>query len=185
MPTPSRTSPESIVATGRALLESRGLDGLTLTAVATEVGVKTPSLYKHVASRGDLIRRIAEDVVDDLAAALDSAPRGDDARQDVISLSNTFRDFARKNPGGYGLIFGSLPEEMRPDTDRLLRSSAAVLRTAGALAGEDRKLEAARTLTAWAHGFVTMELAGAFRLGGDIDQAFSFGAQRLADALAG
>lgn len=185
MPTPSRTSLQSIVAAGRALLESRGLNGLTLKAVATEVGVRTPSLYKHVASRGDLIRRIAEDVVDDLAVALDSAPGGDDARQDVIRLSNAFRDFATKNPGGYGLIFGALPEEMRPDTDRLLRSSAAVLRAAGALAGEDRKLEAARTLTAWAHGFVTMELAGAFRLGGDIDQAFSFGARRLADALAG
>lgn len=185
MPTPARTSLESIIASGRALIESRGLDGLTLKAVAAEVGVKTPSLYKHVANRGDLIRRIAEDVVDDLAAVLNSAPRGDDARQDFISLSHAFRDFAIKNPGGYALIFGALPEEMRPDTDRLLHSSASVLRAASALAGEDRKLEAARTLTAWAHGFVTMELAGAFRMGGDIDQAFSFGAQRLADAIAG
>lgn len=185
MPTPARTSLDSIVASGRKLIESEGLDSLTLKAVATSEGVKTPSLYKHVASRADLIRRIADDVVDDLAAALDSAPRGDDARQDAISLVNAFRGFAMKNPGGYGLIFGALPEEMRPDTGRLLRSSGAVLSTVSALAGEDSKLEATRTLTAWAHGFVSMELAGAFRLGGDIDQAFSFGARRLADALAG
>lgn len=185
MPTPSRTSFESIIDAGRSLLESRGLDGLTMNAVASAVGVKTPSLYKHVASRGDLIRGIAESVIDDLTVALGSAPRGGDARQDVVSLANSIREFARGNPAGYGLIFSALPEEMRPDTDRLLRSSAAVLRTAGALAGEDKKLEAARTLTAWAHGFVTMELAGAFRLGGDIDKAFDYGARRLADALAG
>ena len=42
---------------------------------------------------------------------------------------------------------------------------------------------AARTVTAWAHGFVTMELAGAFRLGGDVDRAFAYGVDHLAGAL--
>jgi hypothetical protein len=39
-------------------------------------------------------------------------------------------------------------------------------------------------VVAWAHGFVSMELAGAFRLGGDVDDAFAFGVDRLASALA-
>jgi hypothetical protein len=30
-----------------------------------------------------------------------------------------------------------------------------------------------------------MEIAGAFRMGGDVDAAFDFGVERLADALAG
>ncbi len=37
----------------------------------------------------------------------------------------------------------------------------------------------ARTMVAWAHGFVTMELAGAFRLGGDIDAAYAFGIESI------
>ncbi|WP_433133439.1 TetR-like C-terminal domain-containing protein [Micromonospora sp. CA-240977] len=61
----------------------------------------------------------------------------------------------------------------------------AVLRVAGNLAGEAHALDAARTLTAWANGFISMELAGAFKLGGDIDKAYEFGIARLADALAG
>ena len=36
-------------------------------------------------------------------------------------------------------------------------------------------LEGARTIVAWAHGFVSMELAGAFRLGGDLEGAYLFG----------
>jgi len=66
----------------------------------------------------------------------------------------------------------------------LAEASAPVLRVAAALVGEDDALPAARTVTAWANGFVTMELSGAFRLGGDVDRAFDYGVERLADALA-
>ena len=41
----------------------------------------------------------------------------------------------------------------------------------------------ARTVTAWASGFIAMELAGQFRFDGDVDHAFEFGVDRLADAL--
>jgi WHG domain-containing protein len=60
-----------------------------------------------------------------------------------------------------------------------------VMRVAADLAGEQYALEAARTLTAWANGFISMELAGSFQLGGDIERAYEFGIARLADALAG
>ena len=37
--------------------------------------------------------------------------------------------------------------------------------------------------TAWATGFLQMELAGAFRLGGDVDEAFDYGLDRLIHGL--
>ena len=49
----------------------------------------------------------------------------------------------------------------------------------GRLVGEADALEGARTIVAWAHGFVTMELAGAFRLGGDLDAAYAFGIEAI------
>jgi hypothetical protein len=51
------------------------------------------------------------------------------------------------------------------------------------LAGERHVLEAARTITAWANGFISMELAGAFKLDGDIDHAYEFGIACLSNAL--
>lgn len=46
---------------------------------------------------------------------------------------------------------------------------------AASLAGPEHALESARLVVAWAHGFVSMELAGAFRLGGNVDTAFALG----------
>lgn len=59
----------------------------------------------------------------------------------------------------------------------------AVLHASARLAGEADALEAARTVTAWANGFIAMELAGAFRLGGDVDRAFAYGIDRLTRAI--
>jgi hypothetical protein len=63
------------------------------------------------------------------------------------------------------------------------RASAPILRVARELVGVDAALEAARLVTAWATGFIDMELAGAFRLGGDVDRAFEFGLERLERGL--
>ncbi|HEY6635960.1 MAG TPA: TetR-like C-terminal domain-containing protein [Acidimicrobiia bacterium] len=184
MPTHSRTSLPEIVSTGRALVESDGPDRLTMQRLAKAVGVKAPSLYKHVDGRDHLIRLIAEDVVADLIAALDEAVSGIDPREDLGALAHALRHFAHANPEAYGLLFSQLPEEQRPDAALLEQGVAALLRTTEALAGEDDALEAARTVTAWGHGFITMELAGAFRLGGDVDRAFEFGLDRLVTVLA-
>ena len=60
MPTPDRTSLADIVAAARQILESEGLAGLTMQAVAQRVGVRAPSLYKRVRNRDDLIRLVTE-----------------------------------------------------------------------------------------------------------------------------
>lgn len=183
MPTPAHTSLEEIVRAGRRLLERDGVDGLTMQRVADAVGVRAPSLYKRVDGRPDLIRLIAEDVIVELAGILDESETGE-ARQDLVAFAHAFRAFAHANPAAYDLVFARLPEghEMDPGTNA--RASASVVRAAGLLAGPEHALDAARTVVAWAHGFIGMELAGAFRLGGDVDAAFDFGIERLVIAIA-
>jgi hypothetical protein len=62
-------------------------------------------------------------------------------------------------------------------------ASEAILHLAGTLAGADHEIEAARTFTAWAAGFVSMELNGGFNLGGDIEQAWEFGVTKIVAAI--
>ena len=77
----------------------------------------------------------------------------------------------------------NLPPGSRPPpsaTPRRPRRSCALTER---LVGPERALEAARLVTAFAHGFVSMELSGAFRLGGDVDEAYRYGVGVLVDAL--
>ena len=74
MPTPDRTSLDEIVRAGRRLLESAGLDGLTMQAVADSVGVRAPSLYKRVRGRAELVALIAEATAHELGDELVPLP---------------------------------------------------------------------------------------------------------------
>jgi AcrR family transcriptional regulator len=180
MPTPARTSLAAIVRAGRDILESDGLEGLTMQRVAERVGVRPPSLYKRVRGRGELIRLMGEAAFIELGETLEQAASSGDAAADLRAIATSFRGFARAQPRAYGLLFGVLPDEWRPAPEAYQGALQALFRVIAGLAAPDEVLEAARTVVAWAHGFVSMENAGAFRLGGDVDQAFAFGVDRLA-----
>jgi AcrR family transcriptional regulator len=183
VPTPARTSVDEIVEASRAILEREGLDGLTMARVASAVGVRPPSLYKRVRDRGELVRLVANDIGDELAVTLEAAAGTGDARVDLRRIAFAFRAWALAHPNAYALLFGRPSVGARMGIEVTARSSAPLLRTAEALAGPYEALEAARTFVAWATGFVTMELADAFKLGGDVDRAFAYGVDRLSASI--
>ena len=183
MPAPARTTTPAVVAAARRLLEQHGLDALTMQAVADAVGVRAPSLYKRVAGRDALLRLIVDQAALELADDLDRAVRGADPAADLRAVAEAFRAFARRNPATYPLLFD--PRQGGMSAESRDRASDAVRRVAAALAGDEHALQAARLVTAWANGFVTMELAGAFRLGGDVDEAWDYAVAGLTRALAG
>jgi AcrR family transcriptional regulator len=182
-PAPARTSDEAVVAAGRELLEAGGLDAVTMLAVADRVGVRAPSLYKRFPARGALIAAIAIDVLGDLERRVGPFGEDEDPEAGLRSLAIAFREFAHANPHAYALVFQDLPADSRPPAESLAAAARPVVELAQRLVGQERTLEAARLVTAFVHGFVSMELAGAFRLGGNIDDAFAYGVDVLVNAL--
>ncbi|WP_031524547.1 TetR/AcrR family transcriptional regulator [Streptomyces sp. NRRL F-5123] len=183
MPTPDRTSLDAIVAAARDILEAQGLDRLTMQAVAERVGVRAPSLYKRVRNRDALVRLVTEATLADLERALQAVPPAADPRDTLAELLRAFRAFAHARPAAYRLVFADTPRPARPDVALLARAAAPVLQVTEVLAGPEHALEAARTVTAWAHGFISMELADAFNLGGDVDSSYVYGMACLGGAF--
>src|SRR5262245_12983499 len=154
-----------------------------MQAIADRVGIRAPSLYKRFANRGDLIAAIGASVLADLDEEL--APYGQlEPRDGLRKVAAAFRGFALGHPKAYELIFMSLPPGSGPPAEPNARAVDPAAARAGRLVGPDQALEAARLITAFAHGFVSMELSGAFRLGGNLDTAYRYGVDVLVAALA-
>lgn len=185
MPARTRTTNDEILAVALQLVEEGGADALTMKTVAARVGVQPPSLYKRVQSREHLLGLVVERVAEMVAAVLDEtlAQAGGDPSAAVIAMAHALRRFAHEHARLFGVLFAQLPDAARPSRAALTRASSAVFTAAERLAGPEHALDAARTITAWAYGFLTMELADAFQLGGDPDEAFEFGAAAIARSL--
>ena len=126
MPTPSRTSLAEIVSAGRDLLESGGPASLTMRQVADRVGVRAPSLYKHVRDRDALLDAVAAATVSDVAERLESSDGA------LESLLRTYRAFAHQWPEGFRLMFSpGVP------VDALERAAAPVLAATRQLVGAE------------------------------------------------
>jgi AcrR family transcriptional regulator len=180
-PAPARTSKDAILAAARQLLEEEGLDAVAMHRVAERVGVRGPSLYKHVPNRAALIRAVGDAVAADLGRVVLGAvrPGSADATDDIRALGHAYRKFVRRNPNGYGLLFAHLEPELQADPDVLADLGRPIVATMARLVGAADALGAARTFVAWAHGFMSMELAGSFRLGGDVDAAYATGIELI------
>ena len=165
VPTPDRTSLDEIVTAARELLEQ---DSLTMQAVAERVGVQAPSLYKRVRSRDELVRLVVEATLTDISLI----------EGDLFAVARAFRAFAHQRPGAFRLVMASTV-----DPALAAVASEPILRAASSLAGQQNALVAARTFTAWANGFISMELSGGFNLDGSVEEAWDYGLERLVAAI--
>jgi AcrR family transcriptional regulator len=183
-PTPARTSGTAIIATAAALLEADGLEAVTMAAVAEQVGVRAPSLYKHVADRSALIVAVADGAVADLGVAMAAAAGASGTTEARLRhVATAFRVFARSRPRATALVFAGLGTEHQPSVAAAQAAVAPLLTLTAELAGPVRALEAARAMTAFAYGFAAMEAGAAFRFGGSVDAAWEAGLEALIRGL--
>ncbi len=183
MPAPQRVTRAALTDAARAIAERDGIDAVTISAVAAAVGVRAPSLYKHVAHRHDLLRLIADDAARELGEDIAALSGSDeDPATGLRAIARAFRAFSARSPRAASLLFAGADLSAQPPSEGMAALTATLLGAVRRAAPGD-PLPAARTLTAWAHGFCTMEQAGAFQLGGDVGEAFEFGLATLVDAL--
>ncbi|GGP38620.1 TetR/AcrR family transcriptional regulator [Saccharothrix coeruleofusca] len=94
----------------RALLVAHGRDAVTLRAIARELGITAPALYRYYDSREDLLNHLCEDICRDLdaelSAALTELPDAPAPAQ-VFAVCREFRRWALAHPQEFALVFAS------------------------------------------------------------------------------
>ena len=97
-----------ITAAARHQLAEVGAAGLSLRAVARDVGMVSSAVYRYFPSRDDLLTRLIIDGYDDLGAAAEAAddPAVSPARR-WLAVCRAVRDWAKAHPHEYALLYGS------------------------------------------------------------------------------
>ena len=167
---------DEVVVAARRLLEEEGAGALTMRRLAEQLGIKAPSLYKHLPDKTALEAAIIATGLEEAAArfeqAVDSATTGGDAAGGgaaaISALAAAHREFALAHPHLYRLMHnGPLPRRHLPAGVED-RAAAPVMRVAGSRAR-------ARALWAFAHGMVMLELDQRFPPDADLDAAWEAG----------
>jgi len=158
------------VAAGRQLLEEEGLEALTMRRLAERVGIRAPSLYKHLPDKAALEAAIIATGFEEAAAAFEQAVdrAGEGSGDALVALAAAYRRFALEHPHLYRLMTnGPLPRaHLPPGLEG--RTAAPLLRVAGSEAR-------ARAVWAFAHGMVMLELDQRFPPDADLDAAWRAG----------
>lgn len=169
-------APASVTEAGAMLVDEIGFAQLSMGLLAERLGVKTPSLYKHVTSQADLAHRIAILATTELGDAIRDATQGRASSDALTAAAHAMRTYVREHPGRYAAVNSAHPDgpddQFIPARDRLLASFAAVLR--GYQLDPAQEIHALRMLRSMLHGFPTLEAAGGFQLDTDIDDSFTW-----------
>ena len=173
-PYPSQTDHDTIVRTAGMLIERDGVEALSLGKVAAELGIKAPSLYRHIDSKNSLLQAVIEQTFRAMFEAYDEAlaNSGDNPAEMLLNLSRAQRRFAQANPNTYMLAYTTPNPELKSNPDMLLERAVSIQAIMREISGEERSLSALRGSLALVHGFVMLELNGQFRRGGDLSDAF-------------
>ncbi|WP_410670115.1 WHG domain-containing protein [Amycolatopsis sp. cmx-4-68] len=161
---------------GAALADEVGFAGLSMGLLAERLGVKTPSLYKHVTNQADLTHRIAVLALNEFADAVRDAIQGRSGREALVAGAHAMRTYVLDHPGRYAAgnaahVHGP-DDPLIPAVQRVLASWAAMLH--GYRLEPDQEIHALRMLRSTLHGFATLEAGGGFQIDADVDDSFTW-----------
>jgi len=145
-----------IVAAARLLLEREGPEALTMRRLGEELGIRAPSLYKHLTSKKAIEVALIEDAFRDIGAALRAALEGQDSPLDATrSLLATYRQLSLAQPNLYRLATaGRLPRgDLTPGLEEWAGEPFLLV------TGEPHLAQA---LWSFAHGMVILEIDGRY-----------------------
>lgn len=168
-PTPRSARVEAVVAAARVILEADGAEGLTMRRLADAVGLRAPSLYKHLAGKEEVEAALVEIALAEVGERSHRTIRRPGRRGAVAALLADYRRYAVANPNLYRLATrGELPRH---------RLAPGLEDWAGApwfLATGDP--QRAQALWAFAHGMVILEIDRRFPPGSDLAATWAAGA---------
>jgi AcrR family transcriptional regulator len=166
-------TPDGVIDAAARIADTDGIEAVTLARLAAELGVRPPSLYKHVEGLDGVQRGLALRGIGEANRRLQLATIGKSRDTALFALADAYWQFARERPGLYAASLRAAragEKDVAAAGDALLGTVLAVLSGYGVRDAD--ALHATRGLRAIIHGFVSLDAAGGFRLKLDLEESF-------------
>jgi AcrR family transcriptional regulator len=154
---------QRLVQAAADLADEIGFQNVTVSALARRFGVKPAALYSHIKDAQGLRAGVALLALAELADRAAAALAGRAGKDALVAFANTYRDYAKEHPGRYAAAQIELDAETAAASaaGRHAEMTRAILR--GYELPEPDQTDAVRMLGGMFHGYVSLEMAGAFR----------------------
>ena len=174
--TPRSPRAAEIVAAARWLLESEGVDAVTMRAVADRLGIQAPSLYKHFRDKHAIEVALVEAALTETGEVLHASIVKPDRRGRIVALLGAYRRHATANPNLYRLATtGPLDRDALPAGLEDWAGEPFLTVTGDPFLGQ--------ALWSFAHGMVILEIDDRFPDGSDLARTWRSGAAAFGDVL--
>lgn len=164
---PQSPRARQIVAAARQLVEEEGVYALSMRRLGDRLGIRAPSIYKHLPDKAALENALISATFEEQAALFEAALVG--AADPLAALAAAYRDYARRHPQMYRLMTERPLDRQRLTPGVEERAARPIVQAVGG----DRDL--ARAVWAFAHGMTILELNDRFPPNADLDAAWDRG----------
>jgi AcrR family transcriptional regulator len=148
---------EQILGAALAIADEKGLDAVTMRAVAARIGVTAMALYPHVRSKDDLLDGLVGRLLAELSRPDPAQPWADRLR----ALGRSARELAHRHPAVVPLLFAR--PAVTPDAVLVVDAIYQALLDAGVPEGEVARVE--RMISTFVLGYAISETGGRFAVG--------------------
>ncbi|MDN5635364.1 MAG: TetR/AcrR family transcriptional regulator [Brevibacterium sp.] len=101
-----------ITRLGNQMLDADGLDGVSLRAIARELGIVSSASYRYVKNRDELLTILIRDAFTSIADEVDAALEDNES---ILTVGVTMIAWSRRYPNRWALIYGTpVPEYQAP-----------------------------------------------------------------------
>jgi TetR/AcrR family transcriptional regulator, tetracycline repressor protein len=125
----SGLSRDAVIQAALDLLDTDGVEGLSMRAVAERLGVRAASLYWHLRDKEQLLESVAAAVLDRVEVAISASGW----RSPVAAACDELAEFLTTHRGAADVVIGCLPAVQR---SRLVHDIARTLGAAGLVEAE-------------------------------------------------
>jgi AcrR family transcriptional regulator len=163
---------DTVADAALGIVDEHGSGGLTLSAVAERLGIRTPSLYAHVTSLAALTTHVTARIYADLARHLGSSAVGLSGGEAIRAFMREYRAFVTEWPNRYRMLPAQPADDpaFSEPAGQLLDTLMRTLRGFGLPDAE--LVHAARRVRTCADGFCLLEVNRGFELDADLDESY-------------